>query len=96
MARQLIAVSIAALLSAGCFNTLNPVDMSDAGITARLKTELQARPEINIQYLDIDTHLATVTISGIVTSQEERDAIVRLARRLKGVKQVIANVVVRQ
>ena len=91
-----VLVAVAGVSAAGCYQNLNPVDLSDSGISARMKAELQAHPEINVQYLDLDTHVGVVTISGIVSSIEDKEAIVRLANRLKGVKQVIANLVLRQ
>ncbi|MBI3550828.1 MAG: BON domain-containing protein [Elusimicrobia bacterium] len=86
------------LVSVGGCSFLNsqPVDTSDPAVTARVRNAIKQHPELEIQYFDLDTHEGVVTISGIVTTEESRYNIVQITRRLRGVRQVVANLVVRQ
>ena len=91
------ALAVAALLApaAGCLRSLVPAPVADDVIEARVRAELKGHTELNVQFLDIDAHVGTVTLSGIVGSEEERDSVVRLIRRIQGVRDVVANILVR-
>lgn len=84
------------VLLASCTRNVNPIDLSDPGIAARLKAELKGRPHLDISAIAIDVHSGIVTLSGIVESDEQRGELVRVIRRVKGVRQMILNLVVRQ
>ena len=87
----------AALLTAGfcsCVRNIQPVDLSDAGIKARIETALHSQPDLDLRYLTIDVDTGVVTLSGLVNTLREREVISRVARRTRGVDQVIVNVMI--
>ncbi|OIO11663.1 MAG: hypothetical protein AUJ52_01675 [Elusimicrobia bacterium CG1_02_63_36] len=100
--RFLASLTLSALLSAapavlvsGCRARM-PVDRSDPGITARVRSQLSAESDLNVRYLDIYTHMRVVTLSGMVDSREQKRKITNLVRRVPGVRQVIINLVVKE
>jgi osmotically-inducible protein OsmY len=98
--KKLSSLTLAGLLlsgvawTAGCRARV-PVDRSDAGITARVKSQLKAHSDLNVRYLDIYTHMRVVTLSGMVDSRAQKRKISHLVRRIPGVRQVIINLVVK-
>jgi osmotically-inducible protein OsmY len=62
--------------------------MSDAAVTAKVKANLLADPEVAALHIDVDTIDGRVTLSGKVSSQEEKAEAEKLANLTDGVKQV--------
>lgn len=89
--RLLTAAVLAAALS-GCMRNVEPVDLSDAAIKARIETALRSQPNLDLRYLTIDVDTGVVTLSGVLKDRREQDLVTRLARRTKGVDQVLVNV----
>lgn len=88
------AIPLLLLLAvAGCRRYWNE-DMSDPAVKARVLHELKADPSLDLSRVVIDVHVGTVTLSGIVRTEEERDRLRRVARRVRGAEQVDVNVVV--
>ena len=58
--------------------------MADAEVTARIKTKLTADPEINPFQIDVDTLDGKVTLSGVVTTERQKEEAGNLARNTKG------------
>ncbi len=87
--------ALAVLPAAGCRARV-PVDRTDPGITARVKSELSSHSDLNIRYMDIYTHMRIVTLSGMVESREQKRKISHLVRRVPGIRQVIINLVVKE
>ncbi|MFA6003209.1 MAG: BON domain-containing protein [Elusimicrobiota bacterium] len=81
-------------LSAGCTRNLEPVDMTDSGIKARLELSLRSQADLNLRYVTVDVYSGVATISGLVNSQREKDLISRIVRQTRGVDQAAINVVV--
>ncbi|MBI3300285.1 MAG: BON domain-containing protein [Elusimicrobia bacterium] len=97
--RTLLALGLAAALigaAAGCRARLTPAELADPAITARVKALLDGHPELDIRYLDLNTHMRIVTISGMVDSVEAKQKISSLVRRVAGVQQVVVNVAVQE
>lgn len=69
-------------------------DVSDPAIKARVIHALKADPKLDISHVSIDVHAATVTLSGIAKSDEQRDRMTRLSRHQHGVEQVDNNLIV--
>lgn len=65
-----------------------PADMSDAGITAAVKTKLLADPDVAGLKLDIDTLNGVVTLAGRVRTAAEKAEAIRITRETSGVKDV--------
>jgi osmotically-inducible protein OsmY len=87
---------LAALLLGGCLGSLNETDLSDPGIKARIETELQAQPDLDLKYVTIDVNDGVVTVSGLVNSFAEKQVISRVIRRTRGVEQLLLNVVTQE
>ena len=89
------ALALATLTWAGGCATQQPVDTSDPAIIARVKAELKSR-RIPVRFLDMHCQSGVLTISGLVETYEQRREVDRMARRVRGVKQVVANLVVQE
>ena len=63
--------------------------LSDAEITAAVKTKLLADSTVGGLKLDVDTDHGVVTITGPVRSGQELSQALRLARNTKGVRRVV-------
>ena len=55
-----------------------------------MKSSLLADSVVSASAIDVDTLAGTVSLNGIVTSEQERQRAIQLARRIQGVKQVDA------
>ncbi len=86
-----LAVSVILGLCA-CMSNVQPLDMTDAGIKARVETALRGQPDLDISHLTIDVISRVVTISGMVNSYQEKAIVTRAVRRTKGVDQAFINV----
>lgn len=85
----------AALAVTGCAGTkLSEAELSDPGIKARVEERLKADRTLDLRYLTLSVHDAVVTISGTVPSWENKRDIEMTARRVKGVDQVMCNLII--
>lgn len=71
-------------------------NIDDATITASVKSTLVADKVSNLTRVDVDTNDGVVHLNGTVESAEQRLRAEELARRVKGVKNVINNLQVAQ
>ncbi len=90
---RLLAVSLLAILAA-CAGAVSHEDTSDPAIRARLIHALKADGTLDLRTVDIDVHVGVVTLSGIVRSEADKRAMARIARKVPGVEQVVANLLV--
>jgi len=93
----LIAATLAggAVGLAGCkTNVPARVQVSDAAITASVKTKLAADPEVAAHNIDVDTNQGVVTLSGHVDKREASQEAEKLARQTDGVVRVINDLTV--
>ena len=65
------------------------VMLNDAGITAKVKTQLAGDPAINALYVNVDTSKGQVTLSGKVALAEQKAEAEKVARKVDGVKDVV-------
>jgi hyperosmotically inducible protein len=63
--------------------------LTDAEITAAVKTKLLADKTVGGLKIDVDTDHGVVTLTGPVNSGTEKSEALRLARETKGVKKVV-------
>ncbi len=63
-------------------------DVTDAGVTAAVKSKLLADPDVAGLKIDVDTQNGVVTLTGRVKTAAEKAEAVRLARETTGVKSV--------
>jgi hyperosmotically inducible protein len=63
--------------------------LSEAGITAKIKSKMALDDEVKARTINVDTIGTTVTLRGTVHSEQERERAVRLARETEGVTRVV-------
>jgi hyperosmotically inducible periplasmic protein len=61
----------------------------DASVTTKIKAKMTLDDLVKARSIDVATDGSTVTLSGRVHSNDERDRAVRLARETEGVQQVV-------
>lgn len=81
---------------AGCVRELATIDMSDAGIRARVLKELKTHPNLDIGLMQITVHVRNVYLSGFVNNYKSRRLLEDTLRRVAGVRSVINNTVVQE
>jgi len=69
--------------------------VADATITSEVKTKLLGDTKVAGLKIDVDTKDNVVTLTGVVTSQEEKNEALRLARTTMGVKRVVDKLTVK-
>lgn len=70
--------------------------LTDGGLTAKIKAKMALDDTVKALDVDVDTSGGTVTVSGMVDSQAQKERIVQLARETDGVKNVVDRVQVRR
>lgn len=68
---------------------------ADGAMTAKIKAKMALDDRVKAAKIDVDTAGSVVTLSGNVSSEDERSRAVQLARDTDGVKSVIDHLVVR-
>lgn len=83
---------VATVALAGCSSTVSAKQqVSDAEVTASVKTRLAADPDVAALNIDVDTLEGTVTLSGRVSNDKERREAVEVARGTEHVRKVVDN-----
>ena len=82
----LLSVVLAFAVACGTGNRSGPVD--DATITTRVKTAFLNDPVIRAERIDVKTFKGVVTLSGRVSSKQEEEKAVGIARKIRGVTDV--------
>lgn len=62
--------------------------MSDAAITASIKTDYLKDPDLSVLKIDVDTEGGVVTLNGLANDEAARSRAEKLAGAIKGVKEV--------
>ena len=73
-----------------------PLDMTDAGIKARIEANLQAQRDIDLRYVTLDVHSKIATVSGLVSTWKEKKRITIIVESTAGVDQVLINLAVQE
>lgn len=68
--------------------------LQDQSITSSVKTRLLADPAVSGLDINVDTFKSTVTLRGMVRSEEERSRALSIARETSGVEAVVSKLVV--
>jgi hyperosmotically inducible periplasmic protein len=63
--------------------------MSEAAITAKIKSKMALDDHVKARTINVDTTGTTVTLTGSVRSEEERQRAVRLASDTEGITRVV-------
>ncbi len=69
------------------------LDMTDAGVKARIEANLQAQPDLDLRYVSLDVHSGIATVSGMVANWDDEKLVERIVKRTKGVQQAVINLV---
>ena len=70
--------------------------INDGAVTAKIKAKMALDDTVKALDIDVDTVGTTVTLSGIVTSEAQKQKALTLARETQGVTQVIDQLKVRR
>jgi osmotically-inducible protein OsmY len=70
--------------------------INDGGVTAKIKAKMALDDTVKALDIDVDTVGTTVTLSGIVATDAQRQKALQLARETDGVKQVVDQLQVRR
>ncbi len=68
--------------------------LNDTILTSKIRTELIKEPDIRSTNIDIDTYNNIVTLTGIVSSQSEKDRVLYTVQKVSGNRQVVDNLIV--
>ena len=86
----LFALTVTALLSTACASTRSAGDqLSDSGISTKVKSRLAADPDVNPFNIDVDTVDGIVTLRGVVDDAETKAEAIKLAEGTSGVERVV-------
>ena len=66
--------------------------MSDAGITSKIKSKFVADPDVKALDVSVETEEGVVYLTGRVKTQANKDKAEQLARDTSGVRQVVNNI----
>ncbi len=78
---------------AGCIRHTKRIDMSDAAIKARVKIKLKQHPELETGLMSVSVHGRTVYLSGMILTYSMKRRIGPIVRGVRGVRQVVNNLV---
>jgi hypothetical protein len=70
--------------------------LSDAAITASIKTDILKDPDLSVLKIDVDTKGGVVTLNGLAASDAARERATRIAQGTKGVREVRNHLTVKQ
>jgi hyperosmotically inducible periplasmic protein len=82
------------LLAGICLAADKP--LTDAFITDTVQIKLASDPDVKGGGLRVDVKDGVVTISGSVQQERQKTKATKVARKVKGVKQVINNIVIQE
>jgi osmotically-inducible protein OsmY len=82
------------LIAAVCMAADKPV--SDDAIVDQVRIKLSADAEVKGGALMVDSKQGVVTLTGTVETSRQKDKAGRLAKKIKGVKQVINNIEIKK
>lgn len=87
---------LAALLLAACAHTTQEIDDSDPAVKARVEAALRGRSDLDLRFVTVDVENGTVTVSGLVSSQDQVRTVYILVKRTHGVDTVLNNLAVQE
>lgn len=97
MRRLLPAVlALLVLATASCHSLKQEEDLSDQAVKVRIESILRGRRDLDLKYVTVDVNTGVVTLSGIVPNGDQARAMRRLAAGVKGVDQVLNNLVIQE
>lgn len=97
--RSFVATALVVVLLGGCTTLTGKTlgeNIDDASITTAVKWRLAQEKAATLTSVDVDTDRGTVYLSGIVENAAMKRRVVELARQVKGVREVVDNLKVRE
>ena len=92
---KILTVLMAALLVAGICLAADK-QLSDDSISDYVRLKLSGDPDVKGGALDATCKNGVVTITGTVDTMRQKDKATKLAKKVKGVKQVVNNLAVKE
>lgn len=68
--------------------------LNDTILTSKIRTELVKEPDIRSTNIDIDTNNNVVTVTGIVSSENEKNKVLYIVQKVSGNRQIVDNLIV--
>ena len=97
---SLVAAVSMATFTTGCsgdrYSRSTGETIDDASITAKVKSELLADPQVKGMSVKVDTFRGQVQLTGFVDTFEQKQKAEQLARQVNGVDMVRNNIVVKE
>jgi osmotically-inducible protein OsmY len=96
--KRLLLAFLAALIlgSSACRSFKNDEDLSDQATKARIEALLRGRRDLDLKYVTVDVNAGAATLSGLVPNGEQVRIIRRLAAGVRGVDQVLNNLIIQE
>jgi osmotically-inducible protein OsmY len=94
--RSVVLLLLLALTTAACGATMRSGPVDDATITTRVKTAFLNDPVIRAERIEVKTFKGVVTLSGRVSSKQEEEKAVAIARKIRGVTDVRSTLQIEQ
>ena len=91
-----ICAAIFALIFVSTVCTAADKKLSDAAIDDNVRIKLAADAEVNGGALKVEVKGGVVTLTGLLETQRQKDKATKLAKRVKGVKQVVNNIALKE
>jgi osmotically-inducible protein OsmY len=95
MMHKLLAVFFALFLMQAVCLAKDPKVLTDDAITDQVRIKLAGDPIVKGGHLDVKVEKGVATISGAVDQQNQKDKAGAIARKVKGVKQVVNEIVIK-
>jgi osmotically-inducible protein OsmY len=95
MTSKLVALLVAVLFVAGICLAADK-KLSDDSISDYVRLKLSGDPDVKGGALDATCKAGVVTITGTVDTMRQKDKATKLARKVKGVKEVVNNLAVKE
>ena len=93
MIPRILAAFLAVLLAAGvCFSADKATDDL---IRDRVMLKVGSDPDAKVGNLDVESKGGVITLTGTVETPSQRDKAAKLAKKVKGVKQVVNKITLR-
>ena len=97
MKRLLFALLASLILgSSACRSFTQTEDLSDQATKARIEALLRGRRDLDLKYVTGDGNAGAATLSGLVPNGEQLRIIRRLAAGVRGVDQVLNNLIIQE
>lgn len=92
----MMMLALVSLLAAcGSINKVTPKALDDAAIEAEVRGRFAESADLKAFQISVEVRDGVVTLNGDVDSSSQRDAAVRAAREVSGVRSVVNNLRVR-